>query len=164
MLCEKCKVIELNDHFPGLEEAILDDGHPVLKYNGTDLELDFDRWDTFPDLPGLEESAEMGCGFCGLLRSTLQDILADQFAKHGNVDGRLRLSKLVYAIDRDEYEDFSEYWNDPSGRWEGLSHLRLLAQNADDSLYAVFCFDVVADQGISAYQNTTSTSTVLTAL
>jgi hypothetical protein len=60
---------------------------------------------------------------------------------------------LTYKSDRDEYQDFSEYWDNPNGRWEGLSYLRLLAKNADRTLYSVFYFDVVADQGIYGYQN-----------
>jgi hypothetical protein len=128
-----------------LKETTLDDGYSVLRFSGEDrnLDLDFDREDIFPDLPFLKASAERGCGFCGLRRSTLQDVLASQFAKNDDVDGRLGLSMLGYNWDQDDRYN-KQIPGDPTAQWRDLSHPSVLASNADLSLKRAFHFDVVA--------------------
>jgi len=109
MLCEKCKVIELDDRLPEFKEITLKDGQVVLEYVDEDAwegelddgneaapqksmidldlydrlqypNLDYKHQDTFPDFPGLKSSAAEGCEFCNLLRTTLQEHFADQLA------------------------------------------------------------------------------------
>jgi len=149
MLCEKCKIIELDDRLPGLEEITLDDERRVL-HSDQDIELDFDCWDTFPELPDLKASAESGCDFCGLLRSTLQDELAQTYAENDEMDTRLHITRLSYVWDRDKYQDSKHFWNRYSRtQWGGLSQLNIMVRNADLSIHTGFCFDILADQSMS---------------
>jgi hypothetical protein len=150
MLCEKCKVISFNDQLPGLKEITLDNGQIVLDCEGHVLELEFDRWDSFPDFPDLKSSAETGCGFCSLLRAVLQEQLAGAFEalpKARPVDRRIQLTQLRYEWDREHYQDPPDEWIDQSKRWEGISFLEIMARNADRSVFRRFGFDVVADEG-----------------
>lgn len=101
MLCERCKVIALNDQLPGLQETTLDDG---LDYSGEALELEYDRWDSFPDFPDLQASARGGCGFFRLLRATLRERLADLW-KTCAVYRRIHITNLEYQWDREHYQD-----------------------------------------------------------
>jgi len=150
MLCEKCRVISFDDQLPGLHETTLDNGQVVLNSESAFLELNFDRWDTFPDLPDLQSSAQHGCGFCGLLKDALQEIFTDEFpmlSKYYGVEPRIHLNELKYMWDPEPYQDPPDNWDDESGRWEGIYFLEVVVGNADDTFKRNFGFDVVADEG-----------------
>jgi len=151
MLCEKCKVIIIDDLLPGLHETTIDDGQVVLDSKDYFLELNFDRWDTFPDLPDLQSSAQHGCGFCGLLRDTLQEIFTNEFAKsskYHDVDPRIHLHQLKYKWDKyTGYQNPPGDWNTRNKRWEGICFLEVQVRNAEDTFFWKGGFDVVADEG-----------------
>jgi hypothetical protein len=142
MLCDKCKIIKLDAQLYGLEEITLDDGQIVLDFGGRFLGLEYDRWDSFPDFPDLQSSAQEGCGFCDLLRTTLQDHYAPKFAplsKNRAVDRRIHLSNLGYR------------WTKLSRRGNGIDWLEINASNTDLDVNDNFRFYVMADEGLFHY-------------
>ena len=42
------------------------------------INMPYNRTDQYPSFPGLEASAEKGCGFCGLIRHALQEKYSDE--------------------------------------------------------------------------------------
>lgn len=95
-LCDKCFVIQFNDKLLEprvVKEVVQQDGelstlslspeedHKVL--------LDYHVVDTLPELPLLNESANLGCGFCSLLR---REIIRAGFDYHGSMEIRLAYS------------------------------------------------------------------------
>jgi hypothetical protein len=79
-LCEKCSVIRFDDVTLGGYEGISESGQPMLKFDTKKvkkvLALDYSHEDVLPELPGLKKSAEVGCGFCKVLRdAVLEDEL-----------------------------------------------------------------------------------------
>ncbi|PYI04108.1 HET-domain-containing protein [Aspergillus sclerotiicarbonarius CBS 121057] len=74
-LCEKCKFLYLSAESLGrygfTETA--EDGEPHLEFPAgqQSVSIQYGCRDELPDLPRLRESAEAGCGFCGLLRDSL---------------------------------------------------------------------------------------------
>uniref|UniRef100_A0A8H7K7G0 Uncharacterized protein n=1 Tax=Bionectria ochroleuca TaxID=29856 RepID=A0A8H7K7G0_BIOOC len=95
-LCDKCFVIQFNDKLLEprvVKEVVQQDGelstlslspeedHKVL--------LDYHVVDTLPELPLLNESANLGCDFCSLLR---REIIRAGFDYHGSMEIRLAYS------------------------------------------------------------------------
>ena len=76
----------------------------MLDYSGRYLELEYDRWDSFPGFPDLQVSARGGSGFCRLLRATLRERLADLW-KTRAVCRRIYIASLKYQWDRVLYQD-----------------------------------------------------------
>lgn len=78
-LCGKCSVLSFDDaELGGYEE----DG--VLQFADEDneqrktLRLGYRHFDTLPDLPLLQKSAESGCHFCAILRKETLNLCLDQ--------------------------------------------------------------------------------------
>jgi hypothetical protein len=89
-LCEKCSVIRFDEENLGGYEGISDSGQPMLtfdiKHKKKILALDYYHEDVFPELPGLQISAEAGCGFCKMLRDA---ILEDELPLPATIKIRL---------------------------------------------------------------------------
>jgi len=81
-LCDKCSVLRFNDKDLGGHKAQSNDGQDILSFPGGDgsqewsrqLWLDYTHHDSLPDLPRLKASAETGCAFCAILRSTALEL------------------------------------------------------------------------------------------
>ncbi|KAK7227561.1 hypothetical protein V2G26_015564 [Clonostachys chloroleuca] len=92
-LCDKCFVIQFNDKLLEphvVKEVVKQDGEsptlslPLEEYHK--VLLDYHVIDTLPELPLLSESANLGCGFCSLLR---HEIIRAGFDYHGSLEIRL---------------------------------------------------------------------------
>ncbi|CAH0031096.1 unnamed protein product [Clonostachys rhizophaga] len=95
-LCDKCFIIQFNDKLLEphvVKEVVKQDVEsptlslPLEEYHK--VLLDYHVIDTLPELPLLSESANLGCGFCSLLR---HEIIRAGF----NYDGSLEI-RLAYA-------------------------------------------------------------------
>lgn len=56
----------------------MENGNIVLDSN--EISLNFERHDTYPDLPALKASAKNGCPFCNSLRATIRGKFGARFA------------------------------------------------------------------------------------
>ncbi|CAG9988036.1 unnamed protein product [Clonostachys byssicola] len=95
-LCDKCFVIPFNDQLLEphvVKEVVGQDGEfSTLSLSPSAYQkilLDYHVIDTLPELPLLNESANLGCSFCSLLR---HEILRAGFDYHGPLDIRLAYS------------------------------------------------------------------------
>ncbi|KAI2467252.1 hypothetical protein F4781DRAFT_402634 [Annulohypoxylon bovei var. microspora] len=86
-LCESCRVLEFDDSFPGAYQAGSKEGYylevKVDKNNPKtwNFDLNFSVLDSLPDLPQLEETAQAGCGFCAVLKKSIQKYMKSSFDK-----------------------------------------------------------------------------------
>ena len=137
MLCEKCKVLVLDDQLPGTDAETLSNGHVVLDYTKHYLELDYEYVDTLPDLPALKLSAQDGCGFCRLLRTKLREEL---------VPKTRILNQIIYLTNLRYFWDV-RYSRNGHFHPRTLYSLYITARTAEGSLYTTLYFDVVARGG-----------------
>ena len=74
-LCERCSVIRFDEVNLGGYEGVSESGQPRLKFDIKEMKkvfaLDYSHKDILPELPGLQSSAEAGCGFCKVLRDAI---------------------------------------------------------------------------------------------
>jgi len=81
-LCDKCSVLRFNDKELGGRKAQSHDGQEILSFTDgnnpyepcRELWLDYIHRDSLPELPCLKASAEAGCAFCAILRSTALEL------------------------------------------------------------------------------------------
>jgi hypothetical protein len=77
-LCEECSVIHFDERKLGGYEGLSESGQPILQFDAKDvnkqLALNYSHEDVLPDLPGLQNSAEAGCGFCKVLRDAVMEL------------------------------------------------------------------------------------------
>ncbi|KAI1214496.1 HET-domain-containing protein [Annulohypoxylon truncatum] len=79
-LCERCRVLEFDDSaWPGAHQAgseaegyYLEGPIDLYKPSTWSLKLDYSMRDSLPDLPRLEHTAKDGCGFCAVLKKSIQ--------------------------------------------------------------------------------------------
>jgi len=70
-LCQHCKVLIINEQKVGGREVNLD-GQTVFEFDNNNIDLEYDRRDSYPGFPVLDSSAAAGCGFCGLLKQAIK--------------------------------------------------------------------------------------------
>lgn len=121
-LCQYCKVLEIDDaasgafrdeSIPGKNVAAFSGGYTLEdfqrqtcefleEYPGSHrpvkmwmLTIDYDRRDTFPELPGLKESAAE-CAFCALLRTWIQWHFVKATIRFNDPEQTITIRSFVY--------------------------------------------------------------------
>lgn len=91
--CQQCKVLQFDDSICGGYVGRSDTNEAVLSFAddqilewessaGTKeriLQLDYNRRDILPDMPGLKRTADAGCQFCSFLRRSIQGYLRNNY-------------------------------------------------------------------------------------
>lgn len=79
-LCRRCKALQIDDLALGGRGAETDNGYPVLSLPLEEPDMEghgnipvFSVNDQYPELPKLQAGASFGCGFCHLLRRSIQE-------------------------------------------------------------------------------------------
>lgn len=106
-LCDKCAVIRIDDKSWGLGVEKRDDGRGapfVLFPESTGptgpverIELAYEREDTYPDLPTLQQGSTNGCEFCKLLQESLILHCHATYKSKGQGVARIRTRKISYS-------------------------------------------------------------------
>jgi hypothetical protein len=98
-LCEPCRVIKFDDSHPDLHTKPTKNGQVRLVFTPEwqiSTRLESYRSDTYPEFPLLESSANEGCGFCRLLRSTILGLLRDRIQSSDKTSREISI-KLEYV-------------------------------------------------------------------
>jgi hypothetical protein len=148
-LCDICKAIRIDDYAKSNHDAKLDNGDLILDLD--ELFLTYQRKDIYPEFPALKKSAEIGCGFCHLLRDGIIDKYGPEFeemVKSQSDDRRVSICKLRYVRSRTNLEAYSN----PAPELLYLAVLRVELEYKHTDLYKRFLqLDVFADKGIFYY-------------
>jgi hypothetical protein len=99
-LCADCSVIERMDQYHEVQDIKLPNGETVLTSAG-EIPLNYEKQDSFPALPGLEDSATQGCGFCRFLRKSIREEFADEMEdmlRHDLHSQDLIMEKMSYVL------------------------------------------------------------------
>ena len=119
-LCDRCRILEIDDSVVGVVKSILGGKVEYLEYRlyGTDrpradAQLDYLIEDTLPGLQILEASASTTsspCGFCRLLRECILNSRPEDEAWEGKLSIRLQ-----YVFRKGTPEALRAYWDIPTG-------------------------------------------------
>lgn len=114
-LCSSCQKLIIDDRKIDIQDTSLEDSRFVLGSPG-EIHMMFERWDTYPDLPCLQASAEQGCSMCSLLRIHIRNTYEPNF------------TRIVSELQSDHDLDRTTEFVDPSShqkiRMHGFSYQR----------------------------------------
>jgi hypothetical protein len=130
ILCQRCKVLQLNDLAQGGTAA---EGYSHVSFNkAKKLFLDYDLEDEFPALPTLSESAT-GCAFCALLRDALLE------TNDGMKSSKLIIYKAAYCLEE------PKIWEEGPDRLDRLSIFYKLQPSEGEEKSHAIRFEIYAD-------------------
>ncbi|CCT73861.1 related to tol protein [Fusarium fujikuroi IMI 58289] len=98
-LCRRCKALQIDDLALGGQGAETENGHPVLSLPLDEPDMEghgnipvFSVNDQYPELPKLQAGASFGCGFCHLLRGSIQEFYSLEIGASIEINVKYRWS------------------------------------------------------------------------
>jgi hypothetical protein len=117
-LCSYCQALRIDDSKYFTQNDELVNRNPLLIFEGRSrLPLAYRREDTYPDLPDLKSSADKGCAFCDILRTTILDNYQTELDDMYGSSNRLGLSYNVLI------HDFYYILYSGGGLWDGEDYI-----------------------------------------